>query len=217
MPVAEALARVLAGAAPLPAETVPLARGARPRARRRSRGAAHPAAGATSRPWTAMRCAPPTWRRRRRGCAIDRRSAAGHAVRRHGRRRRGGAHLHRRAGAGRRRHGRDPGSTRRATATASSSSAPAAAGPQRPPRRARFPAGRGAACAPAAGSSARDLALAAAMNHPTLAGASPARASRSWRPATSWCRPARTPGPGQIVDSNGFALAALVEQRAAPR
>ena len=55
----------------------------------------------------------------------------------------------------------------------------------------------------------RDLMLAAAMNHPTRAGASRGRRSRCSAPATSWCRPAATPGPGEIVYSNGFALMAL--------
>ena len=41
---------------------------------------------------------------------------------------------------------------------------------------------------------------------PGRAGASPRPRSRCSRPATSWCCRATTPGPGQIVYSNGFAL-----------
>ena len=67
MPVAEALARVLDGAAPLPAEAAPLARGARPRARRTISRRCAPSRPPTCRPWTATRCAPPTSRASRRG------------------------------------------------------------------------------------------------------------------------------------------------------
>ena len=38
-----------------------------------------------------------------------------------------------------------------------------------------------------------------------------ARGSRSWRPATNWSRPAATLGPAQIIASNNFAVAGLVE------
>ncbi len=57
--VAEALERVLAQAEPLPAEEVPLGRRRRPRARLRSQSACAPSRRPTSRPWTAMPCAPP--------------------------------------------------------------------------------------------------------------------------------------------------------------
>ena len=35
--------------------------------------------------------------------------------------------------------------------------------------------------------------------------------SRSWRPATNWSRPAARSGPAQIVASNNFAVAGIVE------
>ena len=41
------------------------------------------------------------------------------------------------------------------------------------------------------------------------------RRSRCSPPATNWCRRAATPGPGQIVYSNGFALAALARAEGA--
>ena len=41
------------------------------------------------------------------------------------------------------------------------------------------------------------------------------RRSRSWRPATNWCRRAPSPAPAQIVYSNGFALAALARREGA--
>ena len=74
--VAEALERVLAHAAPVPAEE---ARSPKPTAACSPtisrRGA--PNRRPTSRPWTAMRCAPPTWRTRRRGSRSSARSPPG--------------------------------------------------------------------------------------------------------------------------------------------
>ena len=55
--------------------------------------------------------------------------------------------------------------------------------------------------------------LAAAMNHPDVAGAPPAESRRARRPATNWCRRAARLGPGEIVYSNGFALMALARTR----
>ena len=138
---------------PLPAEAVPLAEAARPRARRGSRRAAHPAAG---------RCLGDGRLRgaRRRRCdragdaEADRRGRGRPPVRRHGRRRRGRAHLHRRRAAGRRRHRRDPGEHRRATATPSSSSSRRRAGQQRPRRRASISARATCCCRRAAASPA---------------------------------------------------------------
>ena len=60
----------------------------------------------------------------------------------------------------------------------------------------------------------RDLMLAAAMNHPACA----CIAGPKWRcsaPATNWWRPAATPGPGEIVYSNGFALMAMARSEGA--
>ena len=56
---------------------------------------------------------------------------------------------------------------------------------------------------------ARDVTLAAAMGHATL-GVRRRRRSRSWRPATNWCRPERSPAPDQIVCSNTYGVAAMV-------
>ena len=112
------------------------------------------------------------------------------AVRRHGRPRRGRAHLHRRRDAARRRHHGDPGGHRRDGDTVVVRR-PSAARPPHPPRRARFPAPATCCCRSGRRLTARDLALAAAMNHPTRAGASRRPRSRCSRPATSWC--ARAP------------------------
>ena len=121
LPVADALARVLDGAEPLPAEHGRADRRARPRARRRSSRRCAPSRRTivSAMDGYAVRAAdvatvPATLKR-------DRRSRGRPSVRRHGRRRRGGAHLHRRRAAAGRRHHRDPGEHRRATATRSSS------------------------------------------------------------------------------------------------
>ena len=77
---------------------------------------AHPAAGRCLR--DGRLCGARRRRRERAGDAQgDRRGRGRASVRRRGRRRRGRAHLHRRRGAARRRHRRDPGEHRRATAT----------------------------------------------------------------------------------------------------
>ena len=191
LPVAEALRRVLDGAAPLPAERcrspTPTA-ACSPRISRR--GA--PSRRRTSPPWTAMRCAPPTSRAVPATLKRDRRSRGRPAVRRQRRPRRGRAHLHRRRAAAGRRHGRDPGehrarrrhgrrdvSDRRAGKNVRGAGLDFAQGdvlpgegppPDRPRRGARR----------------RD-------EPPGRAGASPRRRSRWWRPATNWCRPAPSP------------------------
>ena len=165
--VADALERVLAHAAPLPAEEAPLDRGRRPRPRlcvsRRGARSRRP----TYRRWTATPCAPPMWRTHRCASRSSARSPpAGRSRARVGRRR-GGAHFHRRRGAGRRRHGGDPGSTPSATATTSRCEKPSAQGPPHPRARARLHAGDTLFTA-GHRLTARDLALAAGMNHPLV-------------------------------------------------
>ncbi len=65
MPVAEALQRVLAGAGPLPAETIALKDARRPGAGSRCRRRFAHSRLTPFPPWMATPCAPPTWRRRR--------------------------------------------------------------------------------------------------------------------------------------------------------
>ena len=193
--VADALARVLDGATPLPAEAArrsPMRTAAcwPPTSRRCA-----PSRRPICPPWTAMRCAPRA--SRSAGDAQgDRRGRGRASVRRQRRRRRSGAHLHRRRGAARRRHHRDPGEHQA----------------RRRPRHGHRRRGRRAGTSAAPGSISskaqvllakgrrltdRDLMLAAAMNHPDRAGAPPARASRCSAPATNWCRRARRPGPAR--------------------
>ena len=117
------------------------------------------------------------------------------AVRRRGRPGRGGAHLHRRAGAGGRRHRRHPGERRRAGDASSRSS--------------RGGAGRAHPRAPGSISGAAQVVLPAAtlLDRRAIVRSRPrwttrrcrcagGRASPSWRPATSWCRPATDARPG---------------------
>ena len=82
--VAEALERVLANAAPLPAEDVPLADASRPRPGLRSQGVAHPAAGGRFRHGR-LRGARRRCRQRAGAPENHRRSCRRPAVRRHGR------------------------------------------------------------------------------------------------------------------------------------
>ena len=164
--VAERSHRVLAHAAPLPAET----RAAR--ARRCGRvladdldGAAHAAAGRRFRHGRLCRA-----RRRCRARAGDASTVIGEvagrpSVRRHGRPRRGRAHLHRRRDAARRRHRGDPGdhdARRRHGHRSTSRSARAAISAR---QGLDFAAGE-VLLAKGRRLTARDLALAAAMNHP---------------------------------------------------
>ena len=93
-----------------------------------------------------------------------------------------------------------PSSSRRtpsATATASRSRRRAPAGRHIRARRPRFQ--RRATCCCRAGRrlTDRDLALAAAMNHPTLPVHRRPEGRGARAPATSWCRRAATPGPGR--------------------
>ena len=166
--VADALARVLAHAAPLPAEEVPLAEAARPRARRPISRRCAPSRRPTCPPWTAMRCAPPTWRTPPVRLKVIGEVAAGRPFARRDRARRGGAHLHRRRDAGRRRHRGDPGGD--ASRDGDRVEVAEAGG-----QRAAMSARKGSTSRPASAArrkgrrlTARDLALAAAMNHPTV-------------------------------------------------
>ena len=106
--VAEALERVLAHAAPLPAEEVPLAEADGRVLADRSQGAAHAAAGRRLGHGR-LRGARRRCRERAGAAESHRRGRRRPAVRGTRRRRRSGAHFHRRRGAGRRRHRRDPG------------------------------------------------------------------------------------------------------------
>ena len=107
----------------------------------------------------------------------------------------------------RRRHHRDPGEHRRATATRVVVDDGAPAGKH--VRRAGLDFSQGDVLLPRGRRlTGRDLALAAAMNHPTV----PVHR----RPQVAILAtgdelvpPGATPGPGQIVSSNGFALMAL--------
>ncbi len=102
------------------AETVPLAEAHGRVLADDRRGAAH--AAARRRLGHGRLCGARRRRRQRAGAAQGGRRGRGRAsVRRRGRRRRGRAHLHRRRAAAGRRHHRDPGEHRRATATPSSS------------------------------------------------------------------------------------------------
>ena len=112
LPVADALQRVLAGAAPLPPRRVPLTDARRPRAGRGRRARSARSRRPMSPPWTATRCAPPMSRPCRSRSSVIGEVAAGHPFDGRGRRRRGRAHLHRRRAAARRRHHRDPGKHR---------------------------------------------------------------------------------------------------------
>ena len=82
--------------------------------------------------------------------------------------RRSGAHLYRRRRARRRRHGRDPGTTPSATAMGRGAKTRAAQGRHVRPRGLDFRARRRAAQAKGHRLTARDLALAAGMNHPLV-------------------------------------------------
>ena len=210
--VADALARVLAHAAPLPAERGAARRSRRPRACRRSQGAAHAAAG--RRLGHGRLC------RARRRCGQRAGAAESHrrgrrrpAVCARDRSRRGGAHFHRRRGAGRRRHGRDPGvhQARR-----------------RLRRRARSPTARAATSA-RKGSTSKRATFCFPPGH-RLTRARP-RARRRHEPSAlpvhrrpkvalfatgdELVPPGVEPGPGQIVSSNAFALAALARAEGA--
>ena len=61
---------------------------------------------------------------------------------------------------------------------------------------------------------ARDLALAAGMNHPPAAGHRRPKIAL-FATGDELVPPGREPGPGQIVYSNGFALAALAREEGA--
>ena len=194
LPVAEALERLLDGAEPAGAETVPLAE----------------AAGRVlAEPVKALRTQPPFdasamdgYAVRAEDVAASAGAADGHrhgggrkAVRRHGRQGRGRAHLHRRAGARRRRHDRHPGECREAR--------------RRRDRGVRD--GRGQAGTSAASGSispkARCCSKRAACSTPPRFRSPPRRTTRPCR----WCRkplvaiiatgdellpPGSTPGPG---------------------
>ena len=148
----------------------------------------------------------------RRRCASIGTSAAGRGFRGRVGAGRGGAHLHRRADAGGRRRDRHPGGCRRATATPSSSARRRRAGPLRAPERPRFP--RAATRSSPPGSASMRAASRSPPPWATRACRCAAgRASRSSPPATSSCRPGETAGPDQIVASNPYALAALVDAR----
>ncbi len=62
---------------------------------------------------------------------------------------------------------------------------------------------------------ARDLALAAAMNHPRVPVHRPPKVA-IFATGDELVPPGDTPGPGQIIYSNGFTLAALVRREGAP-
>ncbi len=144
---------------------------------------------------------------------VDRRGRRRPSLRGHGRAGPSRAHLHRRRDPGRRRHRGDPGShqprrRRRHRAEAGRSR------PQHPPRRASISPKATCCCARASRLTGRDLMLAAAMNHPTV----PVHR----RPKVAvlgtgdeLVPPGATPGPGEIVFSNGFALDALARSEGA--
>ena len=139
-------ARAAAGAARgrSGAEQVSLAEARRPRARRGCASRAAPSRLSRSRRWTAMPCAPPTWRRvPARAAESSARCRRGRPMTAAGRSRRGGAHLHRRAGARRRRLHRHPGRHRARRRHRRRASEGAARGPLCPAGRTRFPRRRG--------------------------------------------------------------------------
>ena len=114
-----------------------------------------------------MRCAPRMSRARRRGSSSIGEVAAGHPFDGDGRRGRSRAHLHRRRGAARRRHRRDPGEhhargRHASSSTSRSGKAGTSARPASISRQARCCSRKGRRLTD------RDLALAAAMNHPAL-------------------------------------------------
>ena len=204
LPVADALARVLDGAAPLPAETVPLADAARPRARRRRRGAAHPAAG--RRLGDGRLCGARRRRRERAGDAEGRSAKSRPGVRSPAR------------SAPARRCASSPAAWCRPAPTPSSSrrtptrdgdavdrQRAVAARPAHPPRRARFHARRRAAAArPPAHRPRPDAG--GGDEPPDACRCIAARRSRCSRPATSWCRPAARPGPARSSLPTAIAL-----------
>ena len=124
------------------------------------------------------------------------------------------AHLHRRRDAGRRRHRGDPGTHRARRRHASPFRS-------RPPRAAMcrsqgidFTQGAGAAAQRPPPHRPRPDAC--RRHEPSDAAA--CTAGPKWRcsaPATNWCAPGSTPGPGEIVYSNGFALIALARSEGA--
>ena len=142
----------------------------------------------------------------------DRRGRRRPAVRRRSRRRRGRAHLHRRRDAGRRRHRRDPGGSPRATATRVDVQQADRQGPQYARPGHRFHAKATCCCARAAASPTAISRWPPRMNYPRL----PVhRRPKVALLATGdeLVAPGSEPGPGQIVYSNGFALAALARAR----
>ena len=192
LPVDDAIARIVAGVAPLAAETV---RSRRRRSAGRSpsrspRGA--PSRRSPPRRWTATPSAPPTSPRLPATPARRRHGRRRRRLRRQARPRRSRPHLHRRAGARRRRRRPHPGKRRRDRCRDRRRARPAS----QPGDNIR-PAGldfREGATLLAAGRTLamREIALAAAMGHAALRCAA-ARASRSSPPATNSCRPARSP------------------------
>ena len=88
-----------------------------------------------------------------------------------------------------------------------------------PARRASSSVRRARTCAPASCVLASGPPAAAGRHRPARLARScrrcasrAGRASRSWRPATSWSTLGEPLGPGQIVNSNAYALAAAVEE-----
>ena len=184
MPVADALAAILAGAEPLPEEMVALdAAYHRVLARDSPRGA--PSRRRRCRRWTAMRCARPTPPISRARLKVIGEVAAGRPFERKVGARRSGADFHRRRDSRRRRRRHHPGRHRRR---------------RRPHHHHRSRRDRDGISAPPASISARatccstrgrrltdrDLSLAAGMNYPELAGAPPPEGRGARAPATNW-------------------------------
>ena len=164
------------------------------------------------RRWMAMRCAPPMPRSVERAAESDRRGRGRPAVRPHGRRRRGGADLYRRRDPRRRRRRRDPGrhGRRRRHITITEAATPGRhvrpAGVDfregdvlltggKPPHRPRPLAGR-----------RHELSGTAVRRRPKVA---------LLATGDELVMPGSTPGPGQIVYSNGYALRALARAEGA--
>ncbi len=198
--------RLLDDAEPVGAETVALADAAGRVLAEPVDGAAH--ATALPRLGDGRLCGARRRPRRRPTACGDRRSAGRHAVRRRGRRRPGGAHLHRRAGAGRRRHDPHPGECAARRRGDGRGHRDRRRRPPHPARRARFRRRRNAARAPCACSMRRRCRW---RLRPTTRRLPVIRRPLVAIIATGdeLLPPGSTPGPGQIIASNAYGVAAI--------